>query len=35
MLWTHGAEINDVLLRFIGGAAVSPATARAAAANGR
>ena len=35
MLWTHGAEINEVLLRFIGGDPVSPATAGASAANGR
>ncbi len=35
MLWTHGAEINEVLLRFIGGDAVSLTTAGTAAANGR
>jgi hypothetical protein len=35
MLWTHGAEVNEVLLRFIGGDGVALATAQAAAANGR
>jgi len=35
MLWTHGAEVNEVLLRFIGGDSVSLATSQAAAANGR
>ncbi len=35
MLWTHGAEINEVLLRFIAGDTVSLATTQAAAANGR
>jgi non-heme chloroperoxidase len=35
MLWTHGAEINEVLLRFISGDPVSPTAGRAAAANGR
>jgi non-heme chloroperoxidase len=35
MLWTHGAEINEVLLRFIRGESVSPATTQTAAANGR
>lgn len=35
MLWTHGAEINDVLLRFLDGGAVSLATAEGTARNGR
>lgn len=35
MLWTHGAEINEVLLRFLDGHSVSPAAAQGAATNGR
>jgi non-heme chloroperoxidase len=35
MLWTHGAEVNEVLLRFIGGDSVALTTAQGAAANGR
>jgi non-heme chloroperoxidase len=36
MLWTHGAEINEVLLRFLGGQSVSLTTVQdAAATNGR
>ena len=36
MLWTHGAEINEVLLRFLGGQSVSLTAAQGAAAtNGR
>ncbi len=34
MLWTHGAEINEVLLRFLAGDSVSQETLQAAAANG-
>lgn len=35
MLWTHGAEINEVLLRFLAGESLSLAGSNAAAANGR
>lgn len=35
MLWTHGAEINDVLLRFLDGGTVSLATAEGTARNGQ
>ncbi|MAT06228.1 MAG: alpha/beta hydrolase [Acidimicrobiaceae bacterium] len=35
MLWTHGAEINEVLLRFLAGDSASLAGSNAAAANGR
>jgi non-heme chloroperoxidase len=35
MLWTHGAEINEVLLRFLAGESLSLAGSNAAAASGR
>jgi non-heme chloroperoxidase len=35
MLWTHGAEVNEVLLHFLAGDSVSRAAGEAAATNGR
>jgi non-heme chloroperoxidase len=35
MLWTHGAEVNEVLLRFLAGDSVSRSAGQAAATNGR
>lgn len=35
MLWTHGAEVNEVLLRFLAGESLSLATSDAAAVQGR
>jgi non-heme chloroperoxidase len=35
MLWTHGAEVNEVLLRFLAGDSVSLTDSQAAATNGR
>jgi non-heme chloroperoxidase len=35
MLWTHGAEVNEVLLRFLAGDSVSHSAGQAAATNGR